>query len=311
MRIGINGSAVMLMGASLEALGDHACEAAADGFASYWLNQSTTGPGLDALTCLAVIAPRAPRIEFGTAIVPTFPRHPAALASQALTTQLASGGRLALGIGLSHRETIEGRLRIPFARPIRHMQEYLAILRPLLEERRVSFRGELFSCDAELTVQSGPAPSILVAALGAQMLGLTGRLADGTILWLVGARTIATHIAPTIARAASRAGRPAPRIVASLPVCVTDDPGGVRETVSAILAGYGELPFYRAVLDREGVARPGDVAILGNEKSVREQLARFREAGTTDFAAVEFPAGREEMRRTRELLKAMAAEVRG
>jgi 5,10-methylenetetrahydromethanopterin reductase len=309
MKIGINGSAVMLMSGSLEAIADHARQAAADGFASYWLNQSPTG-GLDALTSIAVAAARAPEIEFGTAIVPTFPRHPSALAGQALTVNLAIGGRLTLGIGLSHRESIEGQLQIPFARPIRHMREYLSILQPLLREKKVSFRGEIFSCLAEFSSKSIPPPSVVIAALGPQMLRLAGRLADGAILWLVGPKTIATHIAPLITESAAAAGRPAPRIISSLPVCVTDDPKRVREAVSSILALYGQLPFYRAVLDREGAEGPADVAIIGNEGAVRDGLAAIADAGATDFAAVEFPSGPEETTRTRALLKTAAAKAR-
>lgn len=314
MRIGINGSAVMLMTGSAQAVADHAEQAARDGFASYWLNQSTVGTGLDALTTLAVAAPRVPEIELGTAVIPTFPRHPSALATQALTTHQISGGRLTLGIGLSHRETIEGQLRIPFDRPIRHMREYLDILQALFRERKVSYRGEIFSCEGEMaqstaapTARPMTPPAIVVAALGPQMLRLVGRRADGTILWLVGPKTIASLIAPTIRESAARADRPAPRIIASLPVCVTDDPDGTREAMSQILARYGELPFYRSVLDREGVERPGDVGIIGREADVRRGLAALAEAGATDFAAVEFPAGPDEMARTRALLRELVS----
>ncbi len=307
MRIGINGSAVMTTSSSIDAVAEHARQADADGFPSYWVNQSSTGGGLDALTAIVVAARIAPTIAFGTAIIPTLPRHPIVMATQAITTQMLIGGRLSLGIGLSHKVTMEEGLGLRFERPIRHMREYLSILRPLLDEQKVSFSGELLSCHAELSPLTVPPCPIIVAALGPQMLRLTGRLADGTILWLVGPTTIREHIAPTIAGAAATAGRPAPQIIASLPICVTDDPESVRATISAILARYNELPFYRAMLDREGAELPGDVAVVGNEDAVREQLAAIAGSGATEFAALEFPAGPDAQERTRALLKAMAA----
>lgn len=307
MRITMNGSAVMTMSGSIDAVVAHAREAEADGFSTYWVNQSSTGGGIDALTAIVLAAQQATRMEFGTAIIPTLPRHPSVMATQALTTQAVTGGRLVLGIGLSHRPTMEDALGLPFERPIRHMKEYLTILRALLTEQKVAFTGDMLTCHAELSpTDVAPCP-IVVAALGPQMLRLTGRLADGTILWMVGPKTIREHIAPTINGAADAAGRPAPRIIASLPVCVTDDEAGARQMLAAVLSQYGELPFYRAMLDREGAATPGDVSIVGGEDAVREQLAAIADAGATEFAAVEFPAGPDGTARTRALLKELAA----
>lgn len=307
MRIGINGSGVMMMTGSLDAIAEHARAAAADGFTSYWLNQSSTGGGIDALTSIVVAARQAPDLEFGTAIVPTWGRHPAALATQALTTHLAAGGHLTLGIGLSHKESVEQGLGVPFDRPIRHMREYLTILQALLRDQRVAFEGEIWSCTAEISDQTIAPPSVIVAALGEQMLRLTGRLADGSILWMVGPKTVKEHIVPNLAAGAEKAGRAAPRVIASLPVCVTDEPDAVRQSIASLLARYGELPFYRAVLDREGCAGPADVSIVGSEDHVRERLAAFAAAGATDFAALEFPAGPDEIARTRALLQSLAA----
>jgi len=137
------------------------------------------------------------------------------------------------------------------------------------------------------------------------MLELAGRRTDGTILWLVGPNTVRDHIGPTITAAAEAAGRPAPRVIASVPVCVTDDGEGVRNTVAMILANYNDLPSYRAMLDREGAAGPADVAIIGNEDEVTEGLAAFAAAGATEFAAVEFTLNDEDAARTRALLKSV------
>ena len=301
MRIGINGTAV-LGRASIDRIVAHVKQAADEGFPSYWLAQ--TG-AVDALTTLALASREAPGIELGTAVIPTWFRHPFALAAQALTAQAATGGRIALGIGLSHQPVVEDRFHIPFERPVRHLREYLAVLQPLLTEGKVASRGEIWSGEMEFVRPEVDPPPVLVAALGKQTLRLTGRRADGTILWMVGPETIRSHIAPTIRAAAEQAGRPEPRIVASLPLCVTGDAAGVRERAAVAFARYGELPSYRAMLDREGGVGPQDVALIGEEDAVRAGIEALAEAGATDFAPVEFTSGDEERERTRSLLRSL------
>ena len=131
------------------------------------------------------------------------------------------------------------------------------------------------------------------------MLKLTARLADGTITWCTGPETLASHIVPTITAAAEQAGRPAPRIVAALPVCVTADVGGALERAATVFAIYGQLPSYRAMLDREGVAGPADVAIVGSASEVTDRISALAEVGVTDFAAVDFSANEDETEATR------------
>ncbi len=300
MKLGINGTG-LVQGASIEAVVEDAARAADDGFKSYWLAEHPTG-GFDALTVLLVVGQRVADIELGTAIVPTFPRHPLALAGQAITVRDAIGGRLTLGIGLSH-ETMMAQLGIGFEKPIRHLREYLSILMPLLSEGKVSFDGELLSCHAELfKVPEDPCP-VVVAALGPQALRVAGARTQGTTLAWVGPRTVREHIKPTIAAAAASAGLPAPRIIATLPVCVTDDVETVRGVVGKALSSYASLPSYRAMFDREGVEGPGDLALIGDEEFVSGKLRELAEAGVTDFAATEFTLTLEARKRTRALLK--------
>jgi F420-dependent oxidoreductase-like protein len=304
MRIGINASSQILFGTPVDGLIDHARAAEADGFPSYWLNQ---GSGSDALTLLAVLGQATDRIELGTAVVPTWGRHPEMLAGQALTAQAASGDRIALGIGLAHKPSVEDRYHLPFERPVRHMREYLDVLMPLVTDRSVSTAGEIWSCTTELIAPPAGPPTVVVAAMGPQMLRLAGRRTDGTILWLVGPRTVEDHIVPTIAAAAAEAGREPPRVIASVPVSVTDDATAVHDAVAMLLAGYNDLPSYRAMMDREGAAGPADVAIIGDEEEVAAGLARFADAGATDFGAVEFTLDDEGAARTRALLKQVDA----
>jgi F420-dependent oxidoreductase-like protein len=257
--------------------------------------------GVDALTVLAIVAQRVPTIELGTAIVPTWPRHPMVMAAQALTAQQAMDGRLALGIGLSH-EVMLAQLGISMEKPIRHLREYLSILMPLLHDGRVDFAGESLSCRSELFKQPESPPPVLVAALGPQALRVTGRLADGTTLAWVGPRTVREHVAPTISAAAAEAGRPAPRIVATLPICVTGDIAATRARARKAFSTYAALPSYREMCRREGVEQPADLVIVGGEAEVEDRLGELAAAGVTDFSAGEFGRGDEERERTRALL---------
>jgi 5,10-methylenetetrahydromethanopterin reductase len=291
---------------ALARLRDDILRAADDGFASAWLANIF---GLDALTALAVAGGGTGGIELGTAVVPTYPRHPAALAQQALTAALALGGRLALGIGLSHRIVIEDMFGYSFARPARHMSEYLSVLLPLLDGQTASFDGETVRAHVGLSTPRAGRPPVLLAALAPQMLRLAGRRADGTILWMTGPATVRDYIVPAITAAARDAGRPAPRVVCQLPVCVTDDAAAARAAASQFLALYGQLPSYRAMLDREGADGPGDVTIAGPEAAVAAQIADLADAGVTDFVAVEFASGADQPR-TRALLKKLAEQAR-
>jgi 5,10-methylenetetrahydromethanopterin reductase len=286
---------------ALGRLADTLREAAGDGFPSAWLSNIF---GLDALTALAVAGSQVQGIELGTAVVPTYPRHPAVLAQQALTTATAVGGRLTLGIGLSHKIVIEDMYGYSFDRPARHMREYLSVLLPLLDGERVSFDGETLRAGITLTTPRPGRVPVLLAALAPQMLRLAGQRADGTILWMTGPATVRDHIVPAITKAAADAGRPAPRVVCMLPICVTDDPDAARARANRVFAIYGQLPSYRAMLDREGAAEPGDVVLTGDEASVAAQVDGLAQAGVTDFVAAEYSHGDDQLR-TRALLKSL------
>jgi F420-dependent oxidoreductase-like protein len=263
--------------------------------------------GPDALTLLAVAGAQVPGIELGTGVVPIYPRHPMMLAQQALTVQMATGNRLILGIGLSHQVVVEGVWGLSFEKPARYMKEYLAALMPLLHGETVRVEGERVTTNAfaPLEISGATAPPVLVAALGDTMLKLAGRVADGTVTWMTGTRTIASHIAPVIHAAAAKAGRPAPRIGVSLPVSVTADIETARERVNKEFSIYPNLPSYRAMLDKEGAESPADVAFLGDEEAVTAAIEKLAEGGATDFVA-SVVGTREERERTFALLSEMA-----
>jgi len=285
----------------MTALREELQRAAEQGFTSAWMSNIF---GVDALTALAVAGNQVPGIEVGTAVVPTYPRHPAVLAQQARTVAAAVDGRLVLGIGLSHKVVIEDMFGYDFSRPVLHMREYLAVLMPLLDRQSVSFTGTTVRANVGLTTPSPGRVPVVVAALGTQMLHLAGAQADGTVLWMTGPATVRDHVVPVITAAAESAGRPGPRVVCILPVCVTDDPEAARERAARIFAIYGELPSYRAMLDREGATGPADVAIVGDEDAVSAQISALAEAGVTDFVAGEYTTGAEGAR-TRAFLRTL------
>ena len=286
MRIGLMAGATPGDG-GLDDLVTRAKDFESRGFDSIWLANIFS---FDAITAAAVIGRETNRIELGTAVVPSYPRHPTAIAQQALTTQSACSGRFALGIGLSHQLVIENMLGLSYERRAKHMREYLAVLGPLLRGEAVQFEGEEYRVNLALDVPGATPVPVLVAALGDQMLKVAGQGAAGTILWMTGPQTIETHIRPKLASAAKDAGQPEPRIVAGLPIVLTNDADAVRESIGKTLVMYGQLPSYRAMLDKEGLAGPGDIALVGDEKSLDASIDRLRDIGVTDFDAAIIPA---------------------
>ncbi len=301
LRIGIFGGDTA--GRTIDEVVADAAAAHDEGFATYWLPQIF---GHDALALLGLIGREVPNIELGTAVVPTYARHPMTMAQQALTAQSMSGGRLTLGIGLSHQVIVEGMWGMSYDKPLRHMREYLTIVNSLVHTGKVEFSGETLSTNGSVAIEGAAPMPILLAALGPKMLELAGGSADGTITWMTGPSTIADHVVPAITGAATAAGRPAPRVVVGLPVCVTDDVETQRARAARIYSMYGALPSYRAMLDREGAADPSDVVIVGDEDSVRTQLEHLASIGATDLIAAEFAKpGTPERERTRALLRSM------
>lgn len=240
----------------------------------------------DAVSTLALVARETTRLGLGTAVTPTYPRHPTALAQQALTTAAASAGRFTLGIGVSHKVMVEDMLGFSYEKPARHMREYLSVLMPLVLGETADFQGEQYQvANVALDVpDAGPLPVVL-AALGPVMLKLAGELADGTNTWMVGPRTMESHIIRRLSAAAGAAGRADPLVVGGFPIVLTDKPDEARAKIAESLTIYGQLPSYRAMLDREGADGPADIAIVGDENALRSDLRRLEDMGVTHFNA--------------------------
>lgn len=240
----------------------------------------------DAISTLALIGRETQRIGLGTAVTPTYPRHPTAIAQQALTTQAACDGRFTLGIGLSHQIVIETMLGLSYSRRAAHMREYLSVLMPLVRGKTARFSGDEFQVrGVQLEVPGSENMDVVVAALGPAMLQVAGELADGTNTWMVGPRTMEGHVIKHLNAAAAAAGRPAPKVVGGYPVVLTTKPDEARARIAENLTVYGQLPSYRAMLDREGADGPADIAIAGDENLLRGEIKRLEDIGVTDFNA--------------------------
>ena len=304
MRIGLMGGATPAMGSGIMGIVEFSKDAEERGFDSIWLANIF---GLDAVGACAIAGWETERIEFGTAVTPTYPRHPAALAQQAITTSVACGGRFALGIGLSHQVVIEGMFGMSYDKPALHMNEYLQILTPLLRGEKSEFSGEQLTGNLALDIDDAKSVPLIVAALGPAMLKLAGTLADGTVTWMTGPNTMEDHIIPSINAAAEAAGKPAPRTVCGLPIALTNDVDGARATIAKELEIYGMLPSYRAMLDREGVSGPAELSLVGDEATLRASIQRMRDIGVTDFNAAIMPVAEGVLENTLDLLQSELA----
>lgn len=273
-----------------------------EGFARVWLSQLPHEP--DLLTVLAVALREVDAIEVGTGVLPIHNQHPMLLAQRALTLNLIAGGRFLLGLGLSHRLVTEGMWGISWDRPVRRMREYLDGLQPLLAGEPADATGEIVTTRGALQFPAPP-PPVYLAALGPQLLRLAGRRTAGTLTWMTGAATLAGHVSPTLRQAAADAGRPdgEVRVVAALPVSVTDDVDAARARAAKQFSIYGKLPSYRAMLDREGYAGPEDAALIGDEEAVSQRIDALRAAGVDEFVGAVFDASSEGRARTRALLR--------
>ncbi|MFT7221526.1 MAG: 5,10-methylenetetrahydromethanopterin reductase, partial [Candidatus Azotimanducaceae bacterium] len=235
--------------------------------------------GFDAISTLGFIGRETKRIGLGTAVTPTYPRHPTALAQQAMTTAAATNNRFTLGIGLSHKVVIENMLGFSYEKPAKHMREYLNVLMPLTRGETVNFDGDEYSVHGlALDIPGADRMPVVIAALGPLMLKVASELADGTNTWMVGPKTMANYIVPGLDRDDAL-------VVGGVPVVLTTNVDAAREEISKNLVIYGQLPSYRAMLDREGVDGPGDIAIVGDENTLRGEIKRFEDAGVTDFNA--------------------------
>jgi F420-dependent oxidoreductase-like protein len=286
------------------------------GFTSIWIPQI---PGyLDAMTAIAIIGQVTDRIEIGTAVVPIQTRHPIPMAQQALTTQVACGGRFTLGLGPSHHWVIEDQLGLPYERPAHLVRSYLEVLNQAFAgPGPVDVENDEYQVHSPLDVADAIPMPILISALAPVMLRIAGEHTSGTILWMADERAITDHVVPRITKAASEAGRPAPRIVAGVPValCADNEVDAVRAYASEVLGHADFSPNYARLIELGDAEDVGDTMAAGSESAIVERLRGYRDAGVTDLAARIVPLGEdaaartEARRRTQEFLATLCPEL--
>lgn len=296
----------------LAGLIDDSVAAEGGGFTAFWMPQV---PGyLDAMTAVALIGQASDRIEIGTAVVPIQTRHPMIMAQQALTTQVACGGRFTLGIGPSHHWIVNSQLGLPYDRPARLMGDYLAVLDVAFAgPGTVDVDNENYCVHSPVDVTDAFEMPVLLSALGPTMLQLAGERTGGTILWMADERAIGDHVVPRITAAAGAAGRPAPRIVAGVPValCSHREIDDARGYASEVLGHADFSPNYVRLLQHGDAEDVGDTMAAGDEAAVLDRLRRYRDAGVTDLAVRIVPLGKdigertESRRRTQEFLSSL------
>ncbi len=286
------------------------------GLASVWVPQIPDE--FDALTAATLIGTQTTRIEIGTAVVPVQPRHPIALAQHVLSTQTVCDGRLTLGLGVSHHWVIDEMLGLAYEHPVATMRAYLDVLdQALAGPGMVDVENDQFRVHNPIDITDVTPTPVMIAALGPMMLRLAGERTDGTILWLADERAIGSHVAPTITDAAAAAGRPAPRIVAGVPVCLCrDDEVDVAvERANRVLSEAEVSPNYQKLLDHGDARSVGDILAAGSESSIEKRLRSFADAGTTDVSVRVVPIGdtRDDKlassKRTRDYLASLAGSV--
>jgi F420-dependent oxidoreductase-like protein len=303
VRIGLPGG-----GSSVDRIVQQAVDAEADGFTSLWFASAVFG---DPLVPMAIAGKATSTIELGTSVLQTYTCHPVLQANRAAATAAAmERPGFTLGVGPSHDLVIEGVFGLSYDGVGAHTEEYVDVLAPLLRGEGVNHQGTHFRVNIPAVAPLPQPVSLMISALAPRLLRVAGESTAGTILWMGNARSIDVHVAPKINAAAAAAGRPAPRIVAGLPVAVHDDIAEARETATKNFANYGVLPNYRRILDIGGAAGPGDAAIVGDETAVTAQIQALFDAGATDVWAAPFPVGDDRSasrHRTRALLKELAA----
>jgi F420-dependent oxidoreductase-like protein len=262
------------------------------GFTSLWVPQIPDD--FDALTAITVMAQVTERVELGTAVLPIQSRHPVAMAQQALSTQAVTRGRLALGIGPSHHWVVEDMLGLSYERPAYQVRQYLEVLAAAFAgPGPVDVENEMYRVHNPLDITDITPTPILLAALAPVMLRLAGEQTAGTILWMADERAIGDHVVPRISKAADEAGRPAPRVVAGVPVavCRNDEVDAARTRANQLLGHAEYSPNYQRLLEQGDAADVGDMMAVGDEAAVLARLQSYRDAGVTDLSVRILPLG--------------------
>lgn len=287
-----------------------------EGFRSIWVPQVPSD--FDGLTAVALMGAATSRVELGTAVMPIQTRHPIAMAQQALSTQAVCEGRFTLGLGPSHDWIVEDMLGLSYERPAHQVRNYLGVLNVALAgPGPVDVENDGYRVHNPLDITDIAPTPVLLAALAPVMLRIAGEQASGTILWMADERAIGEHVVPRITKAASEAGRPAPRIVAGVPValCANEEVDDARARANRVLGEAEYSPNYKRLLEQGDATDIGDMLAAGDEHAVVARLRRFRDAGVTDLAVRVLPLGSdrqarlESWKRTEEFIASLGPDL--
>lgn len=259
---------------------------------------STQGPTtVDVMTVFTVAATQNSTIRLGTSIFPTYPRHPLARVAQVSAFHELAPDRLRLGIGPSHRPMIEGMYGIPMTAPLAHTREYLSVLRAALWEGKVSYHGRFYHITASL--QAPARVPILVSTLGKGTFQAAGELSDGALSWNCPVPYLLKAALPALEEGAKQARRPAPPLVAHLPIALSVDRQAVLTAARKQLEGYGHLPFYRQVFAEAGYPVPEDgrlpdalidnLVVSGDEQAITTRLSELLSNGLDEVLLLPIP----------------------
>jgi F420-dependent oxidoreductase-like protein len=262
------------------------------GYQSVWVTQLPDAR--DGALVLAAYAAATKRVKLGTGVLPIYNRHPTAMAQMAATLDEMSGGRFILGIGVSHKVTVETMWGMHLVKPVQAMREYIGIVRTSLQEGGSSFDGDQFTAHWSYSAPRRTELPIMMSALNPLMLELAGEVADGVVLWMCSPSYIRDVVIPRVSVGRSRAGKTMSgfEVVAAVPACLTSDRAGAQEIFRQTVARYASLPYYRSMMDasgfkteledgRIGEAMLDSLAGLGDGDQVRAAVERYVEAGVT------------------------------
>ena len=289
------------------------------GIAAAWLTSGGAGP--DALTTFAAAAATTERILLGTSIIPTYPRHPIVAVQQTQVIAQLAPGRFRLGLGPSHKVSIEPMFGIEHHAPLTNLREYIQVVKTLLGEGRVDFDGEQYHGHAALPGAAAPDVPVMASALRRRSFRLCGEVADGAISWVCPGQYLRDVGLPAMQEGAARADRPVPPLIAHVPVCVHDNPDEVRDAARQQLSNYPRSPFYQEMFAasghpeaRDGVWSDGmleDVVFSGSEEDVAGRLRELFEWGATEILAHPVTAGGDSQASMNRNLNLIAAVTQG
>jgi F420-dependent oxidoreductase-like protein len=287
-------------------------EAEQAGVHQVWMTQSVGM--LDTLTLFAAVAAHTMRIRLGTSIVPIYPRHPLVMALQAATVDALAPGRLRLGVGTSHRHVMENVYGLSMPSPLAYLREYVAVMRQGLWEGRVDHQGTFFKMATSFPRQAQI--PLLISALGERAFRLAGEVADGAISWVCPVPYLLDTALPALRAGAQAQHRPAPPLVAHIPVAMSTDEAAVQAAAMPRVSFYTKAPFYAHMFAAAGFSIAADgtgvaalvkaLMVAGDQAQVEKRLRELLASGLDELLLMLVPVA-DEAREREQLIQVIGS----